>query len=287
MVKNVSGKFTDHFSQVSHAYAQSRPHYPASLFDYLMGLVPKERVTSRAALVWDCACGSGQASFDLASRFPLVVATDASSQQIEEARQQVKPWQNLHPTANPPQFRVATAYQSDLADHSVDLVLVAQAAHWFSLPEFYQEVRRVLRPGGWLVLTAYGRLNFAHEAEHPILAYIMDGMLGAFWPPGRELVEGHYRDLYFPFVEANDSPSLVMEISWDRHQLLGYMRSWSAMNAWQKAQAWRYSQERAKNGWAIGPFVRALNSIWPENEADKPRLIHWPLTLKVTNLTPK
>ena len=43
-----------------------------------------------------------------------------------------------------------------MPDASVDLVLVAQAAHWFDLPAFYAEVARVLRPGGVLAVWSSG-----------------------------------------------------------------------------------------------------------------------------------
>src|SRR5215211_5390705 len=55
--------FHDHFSGVAKRYADFRPHYPGELFDYLAGIVP------RNSLVWDCACGNGQAALDLAQRF--------------------------------------------------------------------------------------------------------------------------------------------------------------------------------------------------------------------------
>ena len=65
--------FHDHFSSVAKRYADFRPHYPAGLFDYLATVVPASSV------VWDCAAGNGQATFDLAERFERVVATDASA----------------------------------------------------------------------------------------------------------------------------------------------------------------------------------------------------------------
>ena len=72
----MSQTFHDHFSGVASRYADFRPRYPAALFDDLATLVP------RTALVWDCACGNGQATLDLAQRFDRVVATDASREQI-------------------------------------------------------------------------------------------------------------------------------------------------------------------------------------------------------------
>ena len=66
--------FKDHFSGVSQDYAQFRPRYPAALFDFLASVAPERN------LAWECACGSGQATIDLAGRFQRVIATDASPQ---------------------------------------------------------------------------------------------------------------------------------------------------------------------------------------------------------------
>ena len=64
--------FHDHFSSGANRYADFRPHYPAALFDYLATLAPQ------SSLVWDCACGNGQATADLAGRFDKIIATNPS-----------------------------------------------------------------------------------------------------------------------------------------------------------------------------------------------------------------
>src|SRR6185503_15450829 len=121
------------FSGVATRYADFRPRYPETLFDYLATLVP------RGSIVWDCAAGSGQASADLAVRFDKVIATDASREQIASAAPHSKI-----------EYRVALAEQSGLPDASVSLVTVAQALHWFDLNRFYAESKRVLVPNGVL-----------------------------------------------------------------------------------------------------------------------------------------
>jgi ubiquinone/menaquinone biosynthesis C-methylase UbiE len=65
-----------------------------------------------------------------------VIATDASAKQIGSAE--------AHPGV---EYRCARAEDCGLADGSVDLVVAAQAAHWFDRPAFYGEARRVARPG--------------------------------------------------------------------------------------------------------------------------------------------
>ena len=105
-------KFHDHFSAFANRYADFRPHYPPAIFDYLATIVP------RTSLVWDCACGNGQATVDLAERFDRVIATDASKEQINSATRLA----NI-------EYRVAPAENSGLANNSVGLVTVAQAVH--------------------------------------------------------------------------------------------------------------------------------------------------------------
>src|SRR5215216_3663652 len=161
--------FPDHFSNVAGRYADFRPHYPKELFDYFATLVPA------GAQVWDCAAGNGQATRGLAGRFAHVVATDASPEQIAAA-----------PSLPNAEFRVALAEESGLADASVDLVVVAQALHWFDLPRFYAEVRRVLRPGGVLAVCAYGICHVDDDAVDGIVQDFYGNVLGAYWPPSRQ-----------------------------------------------------------------------------------------------------
>jgi ubiquinone/menaquinone biosynthesis C-methylase UbiE len=118
--------------------------------------------------VWDCACGSGQATLDLATRFNKVLATDASAEQIASA----KP----HPRV---EYSVALAEQSGLESGSVSLVTVAQALHWFNLERFYPETKRVLKPAGVLAAWAYG-MNIKATGRNPIQA--VANALAKTWP---------------------------------------------------------------------------------------------------------
>ena len=138
--------FKDHFSRIAATYASFRPRYPPALFDYLA------RSCRQHTLAWDCACGSGQATLDLAQRFDAVLATDASAAQLASAP----------PLANV-RYRVAPAEDSGLAALSVDIVTVAQALHWFELAPFYAEVERVLRREGVLAVWTYGVMHVAGE----------------------------------------------------------------------------------------------------------------------------
>lgn len=243
--------FHDHFSGFASRYADFRPHYPAALFDYLTTLVP------RNSLVWDCACGNGQATLDLAERFARVIATDASREQIASAKAHAKA-----------EFRVVPAERSGLPDESVGLVTVAQALHWFDLDRFYAEARRVLKPGGVLAVWAYGILEAEGEQVHQLCHEFYADTVGPYWPPERTLVEAGYRTLPFPFAEETP-PALRMEARWTLEQLLGYFSTWSATNRLIKATGHN----------PLEPLSRALSSVW--GDANRPRLIAWPLALRV------
>lgn len=57
-------------------------------------------------------------------------------------------------TAGYPKLRCVdgTAEATGLSSHSVDMVTVGQAMHWFDLDRAHSEFLRILRPGGWCVV---------------------------------------------------------------------------------------------------------------------------------------
>jgi ubiquinone/menaquinone biosynthesis C-methylase UbiE len=249
----MSQTFHDHFSGVANRYADFRPHYPGALFDYLATIVP------RSASVWDCACGNGQATADLAARFDRVMGTDASKEQIASA----KP----HPRI---EYRVASAEQSGLPDRSVGLVTVAQALHWFNFDRFYAEVRRVLVLEGVIAVWAYGINVVEGDTVNELVQHYYANIVGPYWPSERKLVEDGYRTIPFPFAEvAPPPPPFRMEARWTLEELLGYLSTWSATNRCLKATG---------NN-PLEPLAGELKPAWGDPE--QRREVVWPLAVRV------
>lgn len=244
----MSGTFKDHFSRHAASYRDHRPGYPPELFAWLANL------PARHDHAWDCATGNGQAAVALAPYFNGITATDASPQQIEHGMPHSKV-----------RYRTASAEHSGLPDSSVDLISVAQAAHWFDLPAFAAEVQRVLRPGGVLALWTYGLTRISPDIDQLIDAFY-DDVVGPYWPPERHHVENGYRDFVLPFTPI-DVPAFDMRAAWTLEQTIGYLRSWSATQ-----------HCIAKTGKDVTqPLKVALNELWPDGLV---RQIRWPLSLR-------
>ncbi len=212
---DVGVSFKDHFSAHAADYASYRPTYPRELVSYLAYL------TRHHALVWDAGCGTGQLSVLLATRYTRVHATDASAEQVAQAV--------AHPHVT---YATAPAERSGLEAGCVDLVTVAQAAHWFDLPAFYGEVRRVAKADALIALVTYG-ITQADGPLGELIARFYHDVVGPYWPPERAHVESGYRDLPFPFMEV-ETPPIVMQAHWGARELLGYVSTWSAIRPAQK-----------------------------------------------------
>ena len=243
--------FKDHFSGHAADYSRNRPGaYPDALFKALVALSPDREC------VWDCATGNGQAALGLAELFERVEATDASDKQIAAAVP--------HPRVR---YSVAPAEQSGLPDRSVALVTVAQALHWFDLPRFYAEVRRVAQPEAVLACSCYMRCSVDPGVD-AATERLYNGILGdAYWPPERKHVERGYADLDFPFSEIA-LPAFQMEVHWTLEGYVGYLRSWSATQAYIK-----------KNGKDPLELVGdELLQSWGDPLAE--RSVLWPMTIR-------
>jgi len=242
--------FKDHFSGRSADYTLYRPSYPPQLFSWLASL------TSGHDLAWDCGCGSGQAALELVHHYTGVIATDPSRQQIDNAI----PHEGIR-------YAVATAEASGLEPGSIDLVVVAQALHWFDFDRFYAEVERVTRPDGVIAAISYGEVRVA-GAPDPVVSRFYHDLIGPCWPPERRYVDEGYATIPFPFPEIT-APSFAMTAEWNLEHLLGYFRTWSAVKEYEK-----------RNGADPLQLIGAdLAAAWGDSAAA--RSITWPLSLRV------
>jgi SAM-dependent methyltransferase len=185
-----------------------------------------------------------------------VIAIDASASQIAHAAQ--------HPNI---EYRVGSAEHSGLHDHSIDLVTVATALHWFDLDAFYREVNRVLKPGGAIAVWGYGDPVMDDPRLHELVDTFNQTTLATYWPPERfHLVDG-YRSLPFPFTEI-EPHEWILEETWTLDDLLGYLSTWSGVQ--------RYIDREHQN--PLAALLPELANAWGD-EGQRHR-IRWPIRMR-------
>jgi SAM-dependent methyltransferase len=69
----------------------------------------------------------------------------------------------LHAGETRLELREGTAEATGLPDASVDIVSAGRALHWFDVERAMPEFKRVLKPGGWVVIVAAGRTERGRE----------------------------------------------------------------------------------------------------------------------------
>jgi len=241
--------FRDHFSASSPQYARFRPGYPRALFEWIASEAPAR---GRA---WDCATGTGQAALGLADDFAHVVATDASRAQLAAARR--------HPRVS---YVRTTAEAPGLAAGCADVVVAAQAVHWFDMPAFFRAAASVARPGGLVAVWTYAALGISPPIDARIDAFYT-GVVGPYWPPERRLVEREYRDIELPFAPV-DAPALTLELPMTLDALAGYLGTWSA------TQRYREAEHRDP----VPALIAELALLW--GDPASARLTRWPLAIR-------
>ncbi len=122
------------FGPVAEAYDRGRPGYPAEAAGWLAG--------GEAKVVLELAAGTGKLTRQLVDQGHAVFATEPDEAMLAVLRERV-------PEVS---AKVATAEEIPANDRSVDVVVVAQAFHWFDHETALPEIARVLKPGGHVAL---------------------------------------------------------------------------------------------------------------------------------------
>ena len=199
----------DNFSTQADNYARYRPAYPLHFFDYLNSIIPTKQNA------WDCGTGNGQVAFELAKTFDNVFATDISQSQIDNAVQ-----------ADNIKYSVQPAENTDFANQQFDLIIVAQAVHWFAFDQFYSEVRRTAKEDGLICVTGYGRIKISEQIDS-IITNFYKNVIGTYWDKERKYIDENYATIPFPFTEIQP-PNFVNKLQWTFDHLIGYLNTWSA-----------------------------------------------------------
>jgi len=129
------------FSDRVENYVRYRPSYPQEV----IALLQREAALTPQSVIADVGSGTGISA-------ELFLRAGYSVHAVEPNREMRAAAERL--LAHYPRFHSVdgSAQATTLADHSVDLIVAAQAFHWFNTPETRAEFTRILKPGGHIAL---------------------------------------------------------------------------------------------------------------------------------------
>ena len=153
------------WSATSDDYAKHRQGFPPRFFE----MIAAEGLFAPGMRVLDLGTGTGVVARALSARGAEVIGLDAAPGQVAAARRLAKE-EGL--TAR---FEEGPAERTGQPDAAFDLVVAAQCWHWFDRVLAAAEAKRVLKPGGALLICHYDWMphpgSVAHASEFLIEAH--------------------------------------------------------------------------------------------------------------------
>ena len=132
---------TERFSNRVADYAKCRPSYPAELLEFIRD----ELGLTTAHVIADVGSGTGILSKVFLDHGNVVYGVEPNAGMRGVAEALLAGYRHFHSVPG----RAETTLLE--RDH-VDYVVVGQAFHWFDVDGARKEFRRILKPGGWIVL---------------------------------------------------------------------------------------------------------------------------------------
>jgi len=126
----------DRFTGFAETYDKYRPVPPAILLDILTQMAEMNRPN----LVVDLGCGTGTSTRVWADRAEKTIGIDPTPDMLRQAKEH-QPIENVS-------YQLGFSHQTGLPDQCADVVSCSQSLHWMEPSATFQEVARILRPGG-------------------------------------------------------------------------------------------------------------------------------------------
>lgn len=194
--------FTKYTPAQATTYTQTRRNYHSSVYDFI--ITHHTSTGGELTTLLDVGCGPGLATRSLAPHFQHATGLDPSPGMIATA--QSLGGTTAAPATSPINYAVSAAETlTAVPPHSVDLLTVANAAHWFaSMRHFWTRAAQVLRPGGTVVIWTSGSINVhpsmpnAEKVQAAIDRHREED-LGPFMDEGNRMVQAGYRGLKMPW----------------------------------------------------------------------------------------
>ena len=165
---------------------------------------------------------------------------------------------------------VAPAENSGLESHSINLITVATAIHWFNLSKFYNEARRILKPGGTLAIWNYAKSKASDDVDKVLDHYIRD-IIGSYAAPDFWRGVNSETEIDFPFDRIK-TPEFKIRQNWSFRDYANYIMTWSPTQ--------NYIKKNNSN--PIEQIFDDFRNAWGDENEKKE--VTWNLTLKAAKI---
>ncbi|KAJ1981200.1 trans-aconitate methyltransferase 1 [Dimargaris verticillata] len=164
----------------------------------------------------DLATGTGQLCTLLSPHFDQVYGLDVSPTMLSA----VKPMPNVTYALGSAE---GPTWPSAIVPGSVDVITVAQGAHWFDRPRVWRQLHRMLRPAGTLAIIGYSFPTLKHKPRATALLWNLatrSVLRDQYWEKGRQEVNVLYGHWQLPFddVQRLYSPPSLLKLHTDSAQ---------------------------------------------------------------------
>ena len=217
--------------EIASEYIKYRKTYHKNLSKSVISYLSHSNTrTDKYDLMVDIGCGSGQSTNLFQPYFKEIIGTDVSDEQLKQAKSQNK-FENIR-------YKHGRAEKIEVDDKSVDLIVSGTAAHWFNLPKFFKETKRVLKQDGCLAIFGHyipelsligvDENTYDQQAGSQLLesTHFNSAALHRETFPC-DLVKRRYADIFeaMPFTEKERNDSITSDVAVSVNDLCGLLRS--------------------------------------------------------------
>ena len=230
---NASERFKT--SDISEAYSKFRPVYPQNVANIIVDYM-KSKGSLACDFAVDVCCGSGQSTFLLRDYFNKVVGLDISETQIQQAKVKCREDTSSELAVT---FIIGDAHNLPFESSSVDLLTCAMAWHWLDTEKFYNEAKRVLKPGGCLAIYGHGVVVKDNNRIKNAFDLFLDALISSDSLEEESMhAINNYKGVEIPFSQTQRIEfSLPQKSSID--QLLGFI---SSVSTYSKTYCTKYPE---------------------------------------------
>ena len=217
--------FRSYTEAQARSYSAARASYP----DELMRIICEHHASTggKFTQLLDVGCGPGNGISNLAPFFAHATGVDPGVAMVQSARSMPS---RTGTSDEAVRFEVCASEDidtiPDLAAGSVDLITAATAAHWFSMPVFWQKACQMLRPGGTVAIWTAASYH-CHPHTTPNAARVQEilyelerDVLAPYELPPNRLSRDRYVDLGLPWTVSPPEPGFSQEdfvrMEWNR-----------------------------------------------------------------------